>query len=110
MIVLISLAAAVFLGLILVAIIAPLAPAFTIKLLELCRIYEPGRLTTSKGTDRSGGEYEGRTTIVYCYHLPDGGIRGENARIFGWMALLSVGLMLVLALVLVPLVVMSAVP
>ncbi len=65
------------------------------------------QLTTSKSTYAADFQ---RTSLLYCYQLPDGGIRGENARVFGWMALLYMGLMLVLALVLVPLVVMSAVP
>ena len=89
----IALSVSAVLGLFVPVFVVSLAPNMTIKLLESCRIYEPGRLSHSKQTYAADFN---RTSVIYSYRMPQGGLRGENGRIAGWM--LAGGLLLFLPL------------
>jgi hypothetical protein len=78
--------------------VVSLAPSFTIKVLESIGRYEPGRLYTMKVDSISEHGSRGRVNS-YFFKLPNGRIRGENARVFGWGIMLTTVPMVALALI-----------
>ena len=88
----IGLSVASFIGLMLVALLMPLAPNVVIALLTRCQIYPPGELRSTKNTQI--GDLGGRHQVnSYIRVTPGGAMRGENGRVFGWMTLLCVGVL-----------------
>jgi hypothetical protein len=94
---------ALFLEIMIPSLLISLFPGTVVRLLEACRCFKRGTLSVGTMTYVAGGGYH-RTGRAYSYHAPDGRKRTANARVFGWLLLLCLPVVIVAAIVVASLV------
>jgi hypothetical protein len=99
MIILIVLLSALFLGIMVPAVMIPLFKKTTVRLLEALRLYEKGTLFVERRTGITGAGYQ-REMTMYLKKVP-GGDSFETGRVFGLMLLVFEALFLVLGVLLI---------
>lgn len=95
----IFLGAGLFFGIMIPVLLVSALPKLTVKILELFRVYSPGTLTVEINNYVTGSGYY-RQGKVYTFNDETHSARFDNGRVFGYMILCFVPVMLAAALIL----------
>jgi hypothetical protein len=93
----IFLGAGIFMGIMIPTLLASAFPKLTIKILELFKIYSPGTLTIQMISYVAGDGYF-RNGKVYIFNDETHSGRFDNGRVFGYLILGFVPVMMVVSL------------